>query len=49
MVQGLMQAAGGGAWSKLTRFAENKGRGNGRGGRNAVVSGRLAERSLIHI
>jgi len=31
MVQGLRQAAGGGAWSKLTRFGENKGSANGRG------------------
>jgi subfamily B ATP-binding cassette protein MsbA len=31
MVQGLKQAAGGGAWSKLTRFGENKGSPNGRG------------------
>jgi len=31
MVAGLKQAAGGGAWSKLTRFGENKGGPNGRG------------------
>ena len=30
MVQGLKQAAGGGAWSKLTRLGENKGSTNGR-------------------